>query len=60
MTEEECYKESKTCCVCKNFAWFIGSAGICTADDGCTCDRMVDCMSTCRNNKFEYCDKSEI
>lgn len=54
MAEEECYIESKTCVVCKHFIPFMASAGICKAEEGCACERMIDCMITCRNGKFEY------
>ena len=56
MTETEYYKENKMCCVCNNFMPFMGSAGVCKAENGCACQRMIDCMDICRNNKFEYCD----
>lgn len=35
----------KTCCACKNFIWFHGSAGTCVAKAGCS--YMMDCMDTC-------------
>lgn len=41
------------CCVCKHFTWFMGSAGICNANDGCACTRMRDCMDVCNCGKFE-------
>lgn len=41
------------CCICKHFAWFMGSAGICNANDGCACTRMRDYMDVCNCDKFE-------
>ena len=49
--------KNKICCVCENFSYFMGSAGICEAKNGCPTNRMMDMMDSCNCNCFK---KKEI
>ena len=46
-------KKNKFCCVCENFSYFMGSAGICEAKNGCPTSRMMDMMDSCNCNCFK-------
>lgn len=43
----------KSCCICKYFCWYMGSAGICGAKNGCAATRMKDCSDVCDCGSFK-------
>ena len=43
----------KSCCTCKYFCWYIGSAGICGAKNGCAIKRMKDWSDVCDCGSFK-------
>lgn len=61
LLEERSYIKSKTCCACRYFAWFHGSAGVCESPVrvGCACSRMKDYSDTCDCGNFRKARKNE-
>lgn len=55
LREERELTKTQSCCVCKYFDWYMGSAGICTSPTriGCPVTRMVDCSDTCNCGCFK-------
>ena len=45
--------KNKTCVVCKCFDWYMCSAGVCKAKNGCAASRMKDCMDACDCGRFK-------
>lgn len=45
--EERKWLKSKPCAACKYFSYFMGSAGICEAQNGCPATRMRDYSDYC-------------
>lgn len=52
--------KSKPCAACKNFSHFMGSAGICTAKNGCPATRMKDYSDCCDCNCFKKRKRKDI
>lgn len=53
------FVKNKTCVVCEHFSWFMCSAGVCRAKDGCASSRMKDCMDTCDCGNFKKYKRSK-
>ena len=50
---ERKWLKEKPCAACKYFDYYMGSAGICTAKNGCPTTRMRDYSDLCNNGYFK-------
>jgi hypothetical protein len=50
---ERKWLKGKPCAACKYFNHFIGSAGVCTAKNGCVATRMRDYSDFCNCGSFK-------
>ena len=51
--EEIWYIKNKSCCSCKYFSSYMGSAGYCKAQNN-RIEDMIDVMDTCHNGKYRW------
>ena len=51
--EEIWYIKNKSCCSCKYFSGYMGSAGYCKAQNN-RIEDMIDVMDSCHNGKYRW------